>query len=107
MLESLWFNIKRLEPLNPSFISVTYGAQGSTRENTHNLVKDIKKTKLIPAAHLTCIGSSKSEIERIAEDYWNSGIRDIVALRGDKPKQTKDFSDDFRYATDLILLKKI
>tara|TARA_B100000700_G_scaffold296188_1_gene359811 strand:+ start:106 stop:966 length:861 start_codon:yes stop_codon:yes gene_type:complete len=107
-VESLWFNIKRLEPLNPSFISVTYGAQGSTRENTHNLVKDIKKkTKLIPAAHLTCIGSSKSEIERIAEDYWNSGIKDIVALRGDKPKiQTKDFSDEFKYATDLILVLK-
>ncbi len=107
-VNSLWLNIKRLEPLNPAFISVTYGAQGSTRENTHNLVKDIKKrTKLVPAAHLTCIGSSKLEIERIAEDYWNSGIRDIVALRGDKPKvQTKNFSDEFKYATDLILVLK-
>ncbi len=106
-INSLWANIKRLEPLDPTFISVTYGAGGSTRENTHNLVKEIKKkTNLKPAAHLTCIGSTQAEIEKIAEDYWEAGIRDIVALRGDKPKQKKPFSNDFRYATDLIALLK-
>ena len=78
--ESLWANIKRLEPLKPKFISVTYGAGGSIRNNTHSLVKEIKqRTSLTPAAHLTCIGTSKAEIESIAEDYWNSGIKHIVA----------------------------
>ncbi len=103
-ITSLWKNIKRLEPLKPRFISVTYGAGGSTRDNTHSLVKEIKnKTSLTPAAHLTCIGTSKIEIEKIAEDYWNAGIKHIVALRGDK----RSFSEnnkisDFTYATDLI-----
>ena len=71
-INSLWLNIRRLEPLKPRFISVTYGAGGSTRENTHDLVKQIKKnTNLEPAAHLTCIESTKSEIEKIAADYWD------------------------------------
>ncbi len=105
---SLWKNIKRLEPLEPRFISVTYGAGGSTRENTHSLVKEIKrKTSLTPAAHLTCIGTSKSEIEKIAEDYWDSGIKHIVALRGDERQQDNNQIKDFKYATDLIkVLKK-
>ena len=86
-IDSLWNNIRRLEPLKPKFVSVTYGAGGSTRENTHSLVKEIKhKTSLEPAAHLTCIGTTFEEVERIAEDYWNSGVKHIVALRGDIPK---------------------
>ncbi len=103
---SLWTNIKRLEPLNPKFISVTYGAGGSTRSNTHNLVREIKnKTSLTPAAHLTCIGTSKYEIEKIAEDYWSYGIKHIVALRGDK-RNEDDGVGDFNYATDLIKFLK-
>ena len=67
-IDSLWDNIKRLEPLKPKFISVTYGAGGSTRNHTHELVKEIKnKTKLSPAAHLTCIDSSEREIEKIVD----------------------------------------
>ena len=107
-ISSLWQNINRLEPLKPKFISVTYGAGGSTRENTHNLVKQIKKkTDLQPAAHLTCINSTKEEIELIANDYWSSGIKHIVALRGDPPKNISTVKSDFKYATDLIsFLKK-
>ena len=102
-ISSLWQNINRLEPLKPRFISVTYGAGGSTRENTHNLVKEIKKkTDLQPAAHLTCINSTKKEIELIANDYWSSGIKHIVALRGDPPKNISSVKSDFKYATDLI-----
>ena len=102
-ISSLWQNINRLEPLKPRFISVTYGAGGSTRENTHNLVKQIKKkTDLQPAAHLTCINSTKEEIELIANDYWTSGIKHIVALRGDPPKNISSVKSDFKYATDLI-----
>ena len=102
-ISSLWNNINRLEPLKPRFISVTYGAGGSTRENTHDLVKQIKKkTNLQPAAHLTCINSTKEEIEFIANDYWESGIKHIVALRGDLPKKSNKIKSDFKYATDLI-----
>ena len=100
---SLWHNINRLEPLKPRFISVTYGAGGSTRENTHDLVKQIKKkTNLQPAAHLTCINSTREEIELIANDYWESGIKHIVALRGDPPKNSNKIKSDFKFATDLI-----
>lgn len=102
-ISSLWNNINRLEPLKPRFISVTYGAGGSTRENTHDLVKQIKKkTNLQPAAHLTCINSTKEEIEFIANDYWESGIKHIVALRGDPPKNSNKIKSDFKFATDLI-----
>ena len=83
---SLWSAIKRLEPLQPSFVSVTYGAGGSTRERTHATVKRIvEETSLKPAAHLTCVGASKSEIDEIVQAYWDAGIRHIVALRGDMP----------------------
>ena len=105
-IDSLWSNIRRLEPLQPKFISVTYGAGGSTRENTHNLVKEIKKkTNLIPAAHLTCIDTSVQEIEKIADDYWNNGIKHIVALRGDVPKKKKG-KNELSFATDLIKVLK-
>ena len=107
-IESLWTNIKRLEPIKPKLISVTYGAGGSTRENTHSLVKEIKKkTSLEPAAHLTCMGTSYQEIEKIAEDYWNTGVRHLVALRGDVPKEIDgNKQNDFKYATDLIRFLK-
>ena len=106
-IDSLWSNIRRLEPLQPKFISVTYGAGGSTRENTHKLVKEIKKeTSLTPAAHLTCIDTSVKEIERIADDYWRNNIKHIVALRGDAPK-VKQGKNELKFATDLIkVLKK-
>ena len=106
-IDSLWSNIRRLEPLQPKFISVTYGAGGSTRENTHKLVKEIKKeTSLTPAAHLTCIDTSVKEIERIADDYWHNNIKHIVALRGDAPK-VKQGKNELKFATDLIkVLKK-
>lgn len=84
--ENLWKAIKRLEPLAPSFVSVTYGAGGTTRDRTHATVKRIvEETKLKPAAHLTCVGHPKAEIDAIARGYWDAGIRHIVALRGDMP----------------------
>lgn len=84
--EKLWQCIRRLEPLQPSFVSVTYGAGGSTRERTHATVKRIvDETALKPAAHLTCVAHTKAEIEDIVRGYWDSGIRHLVALRGDMP----------------------
>ncbi len=83
---SLWTAIRRLEPLQPAFVSVTYGAGGSTRERTHATVKRIvEETTLKPAAHLTCVAASKGEIDDIVRAYWDAGIRHIVALRGDMP----------------------
>ena len=83
---ALWLAIRRLEPLAPSFVSVTYGAGGSTRERTHATVKRIvEETSLKPAAHLTCVGASRGEIDDIVRAYWDAGIRHIVALRGDMP----------------------
>ncbi len=107
MVQILWESIKRIEPLNPQFVSVTYGARGSTRNLTHELVKKIKlKTDLEPAAHLTCVGSSIEEIEEIATNYWNDGIKHIVALRGDLPDKSSKHRE-IKYATDLIkVLKK-
>ena len=84
--ENLWRCIRRLEPLKPAFVSVTYGAGGSTRDRTHNTVKRIvEETSLSPAAHLTCVAHSQSEIRDIVRGYWDAGIRHIVALRGDMP----------------------
>lgn len=85
--ESLWEAIRRLEPLNPEFVSVTYGAGGSTRERTHRtVVRILKETTLKPAAHLTCVEASRDEVDEVIQDYWNAGIRHIVALRGDPPE---------------------
>jgi len=82
----LWEVVKRLEPLAPRFVSVTYGAGGSTRERTHHTVRRIRQeTALEPAAHLTCVAASRAEIDAVARDYWEAGIRHIVALRGDAP----------------------
>lgn len=84
--ENLWRCIRRLEPLRPSFVSVTYGAGGSTRERTHATVKRIvDETTLKPAAHLTCVAHSRDEIADIVHGYWDGGIRHLVALRGDMP----------------------
>ena len=86
MEAQLWDAITQLAPLSPSFVSVTYGAGGSTRERTHATVSRIvKETDLVPAAHLTCVAASKDEIAEIADQYWEAGVRHIVALRGDPP----------------------
>src|SRR5690348_17414294 len=84
--EALWRAIRRLEPLAPSFVSVTYGAGGSTRDRTHATVKRIvEETRLVPAAHLTCVAATREEVDDVVRLYWNSGVRHIVALRGDMP----------------------
>jgi methylenetetrahydrofolate reductase (NADPH) len=86
MEETLWNSIGRLEPLRPKYVSVTYGAGGSTRERTHATISRIlRETTLKPAAHLTCVASTKPEIDEIIRDYWDLGVRHIVALRGDPP----------------------
>ena len=78
--------IRRLEPLEPEFVSVTYGAGGSTRERTHRTVmRMLRRDHAAPAAHLTCVDASRAEVDAVIEDYWNAGIRHIVALRGDPP----------------------
>lgn len=87
MAETLWRSIETLAPLNPRFVSVTYGAGGSTRERTHATVERIvKETSLTPAAHLTCVGATRDEIDAVAKAYWDAGVRHIVALRGDPPE---------------------
>lgn len=87
MEASLWRSVERLAPLNPAFVSVTYGAGGSTRERTHSVVERIaRSTNLRPAAHLTCVGSPRSEVEEVVRAYGKAGIRHIVALRGDPPE---------------------
>lgn len=86
MAETLWQSVETLAPLNPSFVSVTYGAGGSTRERTHATVARIVRETAIPAAaHLTCVDASRADIAEIAESYWAAGVRHIVALRGDPP----------------------
>jgi len=83
---ALWRAINRLKPLNPAFVSVTYGAGGSTRERTHATVKRIvDETRLKPAAHLTCVGAPRAEVDSVVRAYWEAGVRHIVALRGDAP----------------------
>ena len=87
MNETLWRSIETLAPLKPRFVSVTYGAGGSTRERTHATVERIaRETDLTPAAHLTCVGATREEIDAIAQSYWDAGVRHIVALRGDMPE---------------------
>lgn len=106
MEERLWQVVTRLEPLAPRFVSVTYGAGGSTRERTHATVRRIRcETALEPAAHLTCVGATKSEIDAVAADYWAAGIRHIVALRGDPPAGGERYRpqfDGYAYAADLV-----
>jgi methylenetetrahydrofolate reductase (NADH) len=119
MEERLWVAIKRLEPLRPRFVSVTYGAGGSTRERTHATVRRIRhETGLEPAAHLTCIAATREEIDAVARDYWEAGIRHIVALRGDPPNAPiggtgpgggyVPHPDGYPYAADLVAgLKRV
>ncbi|WP_315724315.1 MULTISPECIES: methylenetetrahydrofolate reductase [NAD(P)H] [unclassified Bradyrhizobium] len=86
MERTLWTSIERLAPLEPSFVSVTYGAGGSTRERTHaTIARILKETALLPAAHLTCVGASRGEIDEVVDRYHEVGVRHIVALRGDPP----------------------
>ncbi len=107
MQDILWRSIKRLEGLQPDFVSVTYGAAASTRNRTHEVIKRIKdETSLTPVPHLTCIDATEEDIETIANMYWRLGIDHIVALRGDIDGDSK--VGDFQYATDLIdKLKKL
>ncbi|WP_083240805.1 methylenetetrahydrofolate reductase [NAD(P)H] [Methyloceanibacter methanicus] len=87
MEETLWHAIRRLEPLRPKYVSVTYGAGGSTRERTHATVARIlSETTLVPAAHLTCVNATTAEVDDIIRDYWDLGVRNLVALRGDPPE---------------------
>jgi methylenetetrahydrofolate reductase (NADPH) len=86
MERSLWEAVERLAPLSPAFVSVTYGAGGSTRERTHATVRRIlTETTLTPAAHLTCVAATRPEIDDVIRAYWDAGVRHIVALRGDPP----------------------
>jgi methylenetetrahydrofolate reductase (NADPH) len=88
MAETLWSSIETLAPLHPRFVSVTYGAGGSTRERTHATVERIvRETRLPAAAHLTCVDASRAEIDEIAWSYWQAGVRHIFALRGDPPEE--------------------
>ena len=84
----LWSTVERLTPLKPSFVSVTYGAGGSTRERTLGIIKRmLAETDLKPAAHLTCVGATRDEVDQVVRDCWEAGVRHIVALRGDPPGQ--------------------
>jgi len=106
MEQKLWQVIERLAPLAPRFVSVTYGAGGSTRERTHSMVRRIRReTALEPAAHLTCVGASRGEIDDIVRHYWATGIRHLVALRGDAPANTGAYvphPQGYAYAADLV-----
>jgi len=106
MEKTLWDSVVTLEPLQPRFVSVTYGAGGSTRERTHATVERIVKETSIPAAaHLTCVGASKADIAEVAQSYWDAGIRHIVALRGDPPVEGERFEphpDGYESAADLV-----
>ena len=112
MMAVLWASVQRLEPLGPKFISVTYGAGGSTRERTHQTVRRIQtETALNCAAHLTCVGATRAEVDAVARDYWNSGIRHIVALRGDPADQNANYvphPGGYAFAADLVAgLKRV
>ncbi|MDE0537395.1 MAG: methylenetetrahydrofolate reductase [Rhodospirillales bacterium] len=109
---SLWQTVDRLQPLDPAFVSVTYGAGGSTRSRTHDIVRRITHERgMRAAAHLTCVGASREQVEEVARDYWAAGIKHIVALRGDPPEGEESYTphpDGFVYAVDLVEgLKKV
>jgi 5,10-methylenetetrahydrofolate reductase len=106
MEATLWRSIEHLAPLDPAFVSVTYGADGSTRDRTHNIVTRIlRETHLTPAAHLTCVGATCEEIDAIAKRYWDAGVRHLVALRGDPPQGTGRYqpcAGGYPYAAELV-----
>lgn len=108
MEDQLWRAIRRLEPLAPAFVSVTYGAGGSTRERTHATVKRIvEETTLAPAAHLTCVMAPRGEIEAIVSGYWDAGVRHIVALRGDMPDASRYAAHPDGYASTAEMIADI
>jgi methylenetetrahydrofolate reductase (NADH) len=110
MAQQLWQSVLRLAPLRPSFVSVTYGADGSTRERTHEFVQRVRReTDLRVAPHLTCVGASRDEVLEIARGYWQQGVRHMVALRGDAPAANlsgdgryQPHPQGFAYASDLV-----
>jgi methylenetetrahydrofolate reductase (NADPH) len=110
MAQQLWQSVQRLAPLRPSFVSVTYGADGSTRERTHEFVQRVlRETDLRVAPHLTCVGASRDEVLEIARGYWQQGVRHMVALRGDAPAANlagdgryRPHPEGFAYASDLV-----
>jgi methylenetetrahydrofolate reductase (NADPH) len=107
----LWTCIRRLEALQPRFVSVTYGAGGTTQARTHATVaRLVQETALTPAAHLTCVGATRGEVDAVAREYWEAGIRHIVALRGDPPPGTEyaPHPGGYAYAADLVAgLKRV
>lgn len=113
MEQTLWQSIRRLEPFHPQFISVTYGAGGSTRERTHATVaRVVRETLLVPAAHLTCVNATKGEVEEVARSYWHAGVRHVVALRGDPPEgvgaRYEPYPGGYQNGADLVRgLKRI
>lgn len=112
MEDKLWETISKLKHLNPHFVSVTYGAGGSTRERTHHTIKRlIEETDLKPASHLTCVAASRKEIDDILRNYWQMGVRHIVALRGDMPASSPNYQlhpDGYRHANELVAgIKKL
>lgn len=109
---ALWDTVCRLAPLRPAFVSVTYGAGGTTRERTHATVTRIsRETALTPAAHLTCVEATRGEVDDVARQYWDAGIRHLVALRGDPPEGDANYNPapgGYAYASDLVAgLRKV
>src|ERR1700722_18867928 len=110
MGRQLWESVQRLAPLQPKFVSVTYGADGSTRSRTHECVlRILRDTDLVVAPHLTCVGAPREDIIAVAQDYWRSGVRHMVALRGDPaldsldaPRSYRPYPGGFAYAADLV-----
>ena len=105
--ENFWRTLNKLEAIRPRFVSVTYGAGGTTRDRTLSIVTRIlADTSLKPAAHLTCVGASREEVNAVVRDYWNAGIRHIVALRGDPPggagARFAPHPEGYRNAADLV-----
>lgn len=107
MEQKLWDSVRRLEPLRPDYVSVTYGAGGSTRERTHEIVRKMAaETSLKPAGHITCVAATKPEIDQVLRDYWDAGVKRIVALRGDPTAgigtKYAPHPGGYAYANDLI-----
>lgn len=104
---TLWSALEELEPLGPSFVSVTYGAGGSTRDRTHRLVVDLlRRTSMVPMAHLTAVNHTRDELVTILERYRDAGVRNVMCLRGDPPRDDPDATWELPYATDLVELAR-